>query len=138
MAAPNPDHSRISITAKLVAYYRQLSDIPFAQDVAQYIGADQAFQNLTQENELTPDIKERAPHFEARYKSIVNLISKSDIHQVLELASGFSLRGLAMTSNPEITYIESDLPELTAEKVGLVKRREITKSWGFEIRSIAA
>jgi len=31
----HPEHSKISFTAKLVAYYRMFSDIPFARDVAE-------------------------------------------------------------------------------------------------------
>src|SRR5206468_6588306 len=38
----------------------------------------------------------------------------------LELASGVALRGLAMTQEPSVTYVESDLPELTDAKVSLV------------------
>ena len=39
---------------------------------------------------------------------------------MLELASGFSLRGLAVTQDPKVTYVESDLEELTDEKASLV------------------
>jgi O-methyltransferase involved in polyketide biosynthesis len=116
-----PDHNKISFTAKLVAYYRQFSDIPFSRDVARYIGADEAFQSLISEDGLNPDeLIDYAPILEARYKSIVSLILKSGISQVLELASGFSLRGLAMTRDPAMAYIETDLAELTSEKIRLV------------------
>ncbi|HVY55158.1 MAG TPA: hypothetical protein VHC46_05315 [Thermodesulfobacteriota bacterium] len=116
-----PEHSKISITAKLVAYYRQFSDIPFAKDVARYTGADEAFREFIRADGLNPDrLIEYAPILEARYKSIVTLILKSGIKQVLELASGFSLRGLAMTRDPSISYVESDLKELTAEKENLI------------------
>lgn len=131
MTLPPPDHSKISVTAKLVAYFRQFSDIPFSKEVARYIGADQAFQNLIRDDGLSSaDLMEYAPLLEARYKSIVRLILKSGIRQVLELASGFSLRGLAMTRNADITYIESDLDELTSEKIELVA--EIRARYRFE------
>ena len=39
---------------------------------------------------------------------------------MLELASGFALRGLAVTQAPQVTYVESDLEELTEEKASLV------------------
>ena len=121
MSRPAPDHSKISVTAKLVAYYRQFSDIPFAKDVARYTGAEKAFQDFIRADGLNPDdLIEYAPILEARYKSIVSLILKSGIGQVLELASGFSLRGLAMTRDPAIAYVESDLRELTAEKTRLI------------------
>ena len=120
--AINFDHGKISITAKLVAYCRQFSDIPFAQEIAKLVHAEEAVQKLTQESGFSSNINEQAPHFEARYKSIVSLIAKSGLHQILELASGFSLRGLAMTdSDPKLTYIESDLPDLTSEKTRLIR-----------------
>jgi len=122
MSRPAPDHNKISVTAKIVAYYRQYSDIPFAKDVARYTGAEEAFQNFINADGLDPDdLIEYAPILEARYKSIVSLILKSGISQVLEMASGFSLRGLAMTRDHVITYVESDLGDLTWEKTRLIE-----------------
>jgi O-methyltransferase involved in polyketide biosynthesis len=65
---------------------------------------------------------EYAPLFESRYKSIVTLIGDSGIMQVLELASGFSLRGLAMAQDANLRYIETDLPDLTQEKLPLIAK----------------
>jgi len=112
---------KISLTARLTAYMRQYSDIPFARDVANRLQAEAAFEKLLRDNELSPkDLLWYAPILEVRYKSVAETIRKSRATQVLELASGFSLRGLAMTQNPDITYIESDLEELTDEKASLV------------------
>lgn len=125
------DYSKISITAKLVAYFRKFSDIPFAQDVASYIGAEKAVMEIagkvqsededaSHQKEMTDQGKIFAPLLEARYKSIVQIIQKTGIKQVLELASGFSLRGLAMSQNADITYVESDLPGINDEKNKLI------------------
>lgn len=115
------NYEKISLTAKLAAYMRQFSDIPFAKDVALHIKAQQAFESLLRDNDMQPeDLLWYAPIFEVRYKSIAAAIRKSGIRQVLELASGLSLRGLAMTQEPDIMYVESDLEELTAEKAILV------------------
>jgi len=138
------DHSKISITAKLVAFLRQFTDIPYAKEVAEFIGAEQAFQSLLQEMDLpSGEVLEFAPILEARYKSIVSLIQKSGINQILELASGFSLRGLAMTvANPAIAYVESDLPDLTAEKIKLITllkdQRSITQQGDHHVVSANA
>ncbi|HEY9683735.1 MAG TPA: class I SAM-dependent methyltransferase [Oculatellaceae cyanobacterium] len=114
-------HHKISVTAKLVAFFRQFSDIPFAKDVAEFVGAEAAFQKILEDTGLqASDLKEFSPVFEARYKSIVNVIANSGINQVLELASGFSLRGFAMTRAASLTYIESDLRELNSEKLKLL------------------
>jgi O-methyltransferase involved in polyketide biosynthesis len=112
---------KVSLTARLAAYMRQFSDIPFAQDVAQRVRAEEAFKQLLQEHQMQPeDLLWYAPIFEVRYKSIVEAIRKSGIRQVLELASGLTLRGLALVLDQEITYVETDLKEFTAEKAELV------------------
>jgi O-methyltransferase involved in polyketide biosynthesis len=117
-----PDHSKISPTAKAVAYWRQFSDVPYAQDVARLIGAEAVIQSLLKNTSTTlEDMHWFAPLIEARYKSMVNAIRRKNIKQVLELASGVSLRGLAMTSDPEMIYVETDLPEMSAEKIELVR-----------------
>lgn len=113
---------KVSLTARLTACMRQYSDIPFAKDVAIHLRAEEAFEKLLQDNELSPkDLLWYAPILEVRYKSVAETIRKSRATQVLELASGFSLRGLAMSQDPRIIYVESDLEELTEEKASLVE-----------------
>jgi len=125
------DYSKISITAKLVAYFRQFSDIPFAGEVAEYVQAREALVEIARkldervdlqnvDGELPKEGKIYAPLLEARYKSIVQLIRRTGTDQVFELASGFSLRGLAMSAASEITYLESDLPGINEEKKKLL------------------
>jgi O-methyltransferase involved in polyketide biosynthesis len=116
------DSSLISVTAKLAAYYRQFSDIPFAHEVAERIGADAAFDQILREHALERDkLTFYAPMFEARYKSITQLILHSGASQVLELASGYSLRGLDLTRSGAIRYVETDLPDLVEAKVRLLE-----------------
>ncbi|RTL36686.1 MAG: hypothetical protein EKK48_25995 [Candidatus Melainabacteria bacterium] len=141
------DFGKISVTAKLVAFFRGFSDIPFASEVAELIGAEDAVRKIVEKSDIdimprprsAADLSETvdekhyqrraqisdgdiyAPLFEARYKSIAELIRQSGLRQVLELASGFSLRGLAMTSDPNLVYVESDLQELNSEKRELVR-----------------
>lgn len=115
------DFSRISVTAKLAAYYRQFSDIAFAREVARRIGADDAFEQIVREHGLERDkLTFYAPMFEARYKSISQLIGKSGCSQVLELASGYSLRGLDLTQSSAVRYVETDLPDVVATKLTLL------------------
>jgi O-methyltransferase involved in polyketide biosynthesis len=114
--------SAISVTAKLAAYYRQFTDLPFAADVARVIGADEAFGELVREHGLDPQqLTFYAPMFEARYKSLSALIRKSGAPQVLELASGYSLRGLDLSRHDGIRYVETDLPGVTAAKLALLE-----------------
>ena len=127
------DYSKISVTAKLVAFFRNFSDIPFASEVAESVHAEQVLQAIastldleSQEDSsasmLVDEGKVYAPLLEARYKSIVQLILKSGYTQILELASGFSLRGLAMTKDSRFVYVESDLQGVNDEKIKLVNQ----------------
>ena len=109
------DFSRISITAQFVAYYRQFSDILFARDVADFLQSYDAIQDIDsklqiqdelQRQQLIQDSSIYAPLLVLRYKSINELFNKSNIKQILELASGFSLRGLAVSRSPEISSLE--------------------------------
>jgi O-methyltransferase involved in polyketide biosynthesis len=127
------DPSRISVTAKLSAYYRKFSDITFAAEVAALIGADEAFDQLVQDHGLERDkLTFYAPMFEARYKSITEIVRKSGASQVLELASGYSLRGLDMTQGGSLSYVETDLPAVVATKLDLLddirRRHELAPS----------
>jgi O-methyltransferase involved in polyketide biosynthesis len=116
------DPAKISVTAKLSAYYRKFSDIAFAAEVATLIGADDAFAEIVQNHGLEPDkLTFYAPMFEARYKSITQLIRNSGASQVLELASGYSLRGLDLTRDNSLCYVETDLPAVVATKLGLLE-----------------
>ena len=116
------DPARISVTAKLSAYYRKFSDIAFAAEVATLIGADEAFAEIVRDHGLKPDkLTFYAPMFEARYKSITQLVRECGASQVLELASGYSLRGLDLTRDSSLRYVETDLRDVVATKVDLLE-----------------
>jgi O-methyltransferase involved in polyketide biosynthesis len=116
------DPARISVTAKVSAYYRKFSDIAFAAEVATLIGADEAFAKIVRDHALEPDkLTFYAPMFEARYKSITRLIGECGATQVLELASGYSLRGLDLTQSGSLHYVETDLRDVVATKLDLLE-----------------
>ncbi len=115
------DPAKISITAKLSAYYRQFSDIAFASEVAALIGAEDAYAQLARDHGLDRDqLAPYAPMFEARYKSVGELIRKSGASQVLEVACGYSMRGLDLTRSGALRYVETDLPGVIATKQELL------------------
>jgi O-methyltransferase involved in polyketide biosynthesis len=117
------DYEKISLTAQLAAYMRQFSDIPFASDVAELMHSREVFEALLQGQQMTPeDLLWYAPIFELRYKSVTEAIRRTGSRQVLELASGLTLRGLAFTQDPRYTYIESDLTGISAEKKVIIDR----------------
>ncbi len=108
---------KVSMTATFVAYWRQYTDIPFAKDIAHLINANEKIETFLRLHDITRDeIRWYAPLFEIRHKSIEEMIRKSGIKQVLELASGLSFRGLAFAQDPDISYVETDLDGLTEEK----------------------
>ncbi len=115
------NYEKISLTAQLAAYMRQFSDIPFASDVAELMHSREVFEALLQGQQMTPeDLLWYAPIFEVRYKGVSAAIRRTGSRQVLELASGITLRGLAFTQDPRYTYIESDLTGITAEKKAII------------------
>jgi len=58
----------------------------------------------------------RLLHFENRYWTIDQLMQSLDITNILELSSGFSFRGLALSREKPVYYIDTDLPDLIATK----------------------
>ena len=113
--------AKIGFTAKLTAYMRQFTDIPFAPDVANLVRAGKALEDLLRNHALKPgDLHWYAPIFEARHKSIGAMIRRARAKQVLELAAGLSPRGLALTADPKLRYVETDLPVSIAEKKALL------------------
>jgi O-methyltransferase involved in polyketide biosynthesis len=88
---------------------------------AALVGPDPAFDALVRTHHLEPEkLSFYAPMFEARYKSISALTKKSGARQVLELASGYSLRGLDLTVDPAFQYVEVDLPAVVEQKARLL------------------
>src|SRR5579862_9381945 len=110
------DHrfDQISPTAKLVAYMRSLSDIPYSSEIANLCAAESAVQEFYGSERLW--LQKRIPLAELRFKSLTSLLVDSGVDQIVELASGLSPRGLILTENPAITFIETDLPEILEEK----------------------
>jgi O-methyltransferase involved in polyketide biosynthesis len=105
------NHEKISYTAIAVAYARTFSDIPYSKEISDICDAS----NLTEENaKVHHDL---APYFEARFKGLTNLIKKSGIKNILEVASGVDPRGLIMAEeDPEVTFMETDLPDMLRQK----------------------
>jgi hypothetical protein len=63
------DYNKISPTAKLAAYWKAQSDIPYVREIADLIGAREAASQL-EENLDSPMALFPIPVIEARYKSI--------------------------------------------------------------------
>lgn len=121
---PNPevDHSRVAPTAWGVSYLRTFSDIPLSQEFFDAL-------NTSIQAQGEPDIATRAsrdhlaPQLEARYKLVDKLILATGTSQVVELASGVATHGINLArSNPELSYVEVDLPDVVKEKRAVIDK----------------
>ena len=117
-------YERISPTAWFVAYQRTLSDIPFSQEI--FLELQETIE-LTRSDE-TEDLKkqmkffEGTPVWEARFKIVNHLLKTRSINQIIEIAAGVSPRGLEMTKDSSVRYVEVDLPKVIQEKKGIIER----------------
>lgn len=101
----------ISPTAILTSYPRIFTDIQYEKEIYDWLS-----KNCNDEVKLN---KLLAPEIEARYKLTDKLMEKFDISQVLELAAGYSSRGL-IYSQKGYKYVEMDLEEVSNNKKRLI------------------
>jgi O-methyltransferase involved in polyketide biosynthesis len=107
-------YDKIGPTAIMVAHRRTFTDIPYSQAIFKELEREKG---VIPAELMTPKI---APQIEARYKLLSRLIQESGATQIFELAAGFSPRGLDMTDNPEVAYVESDLPSMSLQKEKII------------------
>lgn len=101
------DYDEISPTAIVTSYPRTFTDIPYEKEIYSRL------ENFC--NEKVNLNKMLAPEIEARYNLINKLLDKYKIKQVLELAAGFSSRGL-IYSKKRYSYVELDLENIFKKK----------------------
>ena len=115
------DFAKISVTAKLAAHMRQFSDIPYAADTADIIQARPAFEAFLRPHNLIPeDLHFYAPYFEARHKAVGAAVQRVNPRQVLEIGAGLSPRGLTLSADGRVFYVETDLEAMIGEKRALL------------------
>lgn len=101
------DYEEISPTAIVTSYPRIFTDIPYEKEIYNWLES-----HCNEEVTLN---KMLAPEIEARYKLTNKLLDKYNIKQVLELAAGYSSRGL-IYSKKGYNYIELDLDNVSKNK----------------------
>lgn len=124
--------AEISPTAKLTADLRRYSDIPFADMIAELVDAGECASNMPGGSIPDNVVSWMAPLIEARYKCLSYAVEQTGISQVLEFASGFAFRGVAMAANSSLLYIETDLPEIHQSRSHL--RQSLERSSNFPKR----
>lgn len=108
-------YEEISPTAIVTSYPRTFTDIPYEKEIYNWL-----------ENHCNEEVtlnKMLAPEIEARYKLTNKLLDKYGIKQVLELAAGYSSRGL-IYSKKGYNYIEMDLENVSKNKINLLNSIE--------------
>lgn len=108
----NSEYESIIPTAIVTSYPRIFTDIPYEKEIFSKIGEENV-KNVFLDKMLAPEL-------EARYKLANKLLNITGIKQVLELASGYSSRGLYY-SKRGYTYVEMDLPLMVEEKRRILK-----------------
>lgn len=105
-----------------------LTNIPFIADAVKLVWGDGTL-NILDNNTRNDSFLKRLFHFEMRYKSIDNLLGLVGGKNILEISSGFSFRGLHLAVNdPEVTYIDTDLPNVIETKKQLTEELVSGKS----------
>ncbi|MFA5386197.1 MAG: class I SAM-dependent methyltransferase [Candidatus Paceibacterota bacterium] len=114
----NNGYEKIGPTAWGVSYSRSLSDIKYAAEIFHELELSIKTTSKEEVEYFEASKKSKlAPQFEARQKLIDRLIEENKNDQILEIAAGFSSRGLAMTEkNDSLKYVEVDLPYIAEHK----------------------
>lgn len=108
------DYNTISPSAKSLILMKGHTSIPFARQAAELVCQPSGF---------SPDYENtdaafwgRVLHFETRYLGVNQMIEDLQVHNYLEISSGYSFRGLDLVRNKELLYLDTDLPDLIARK----------------------
>jgi O-methyltransferase involved in polyketide biosynthesis len=114
---------KISFTADLSGLVRSLTNIPYSKEIHEILS--EKVKGTQVEIELREaiefDMLRITPVMECRYKLSDKLMEENGAIKVLELAAGLSPRGFKWTENPQITYVEFDLPHKIKEKRQIVE-----------------
>lgn len=94
-------------TALITSFPRTLTNIPYEKEINNWLTNHQI--------KCPNNYQDLAPEIEARYKLINKILDNSNIKQVLELASGYSSRGLNY-SQKGYNYVELDLEIIMENK----------------------
>jgi len=126
MPGEKKDYSSISPSAKSLLMMKGYTDIPYAKEMAALMQGSEVFDLNFNDKDFWFWI--RVMHFESRYWSIDQLLKQVHHKNILELSSGYSLRGLDLCAKDKsIHYIDTDLPEIVAVKQSMMAELALDK-----------
>jgi hypothetical protein len=116
-AAPH-DYSAISPSAYALLMMKGHTNIPFARQAAALLESVSKGQDMfiSDFGLGSANYWITVMHFESRYWSIDQLLDDQPYTNILELSSGFSFRGLALSRRQPVFYIDTDLEGVIAGK----------------------
>lgn len=114
------DYSAISPSAASLLMMKGHTAIPYARELAGLISSGKGRSDETRVKDFT--FWARVLHFERRYVSIDVLMNDLECSNILELASGFSCRGLDLSERRPCHYIDTDLPQVVEQKKEVISR----------------
>lgn len=114
------DYTAISPSAASLLMMKGHTSIPYAKELARVIAGEEGKTLEAPTKDFT--FWARVAHFERRYLSIDVLMDKIECNNILELASGFSCRGPDLVRRRPCHYIDTDLPEVVAQKKELISK----------------
>jgi O-methyltransferase involved in polyketide biosynthesis len=124
MPNPQKDYSTISPSAKSLLLMKGYTNIPYAKETAALMQGPEVFGLDFNNKDFWFWI--RVMHFESRYWSIDQLMKQTDSKNILELSSGYSLRGLDLCVHDEnVHYIDTDLPEVIKTKQDMISQLKL-------------
>ncbi|OQP39767.1 hypothetical protein A4H97_16205 [Niastella yeongjuensis] len=100
---------------------KAITTIPFATEAAALLWDADQLKNRIREK-VSKESFIWLLHFENRYRTIDSLLTPPGVPNVLEIASGFSFRGLQLCSQSAINYFDTDLPDSIATKQQVVDK----------------
>jgi O-methyltransferase involved in polyketide biosynthesis len=117
-AAASRDYTAISPSAYALLMMKGETSIPFAREAAALLKrtAGEQLGGPPHFGSSPADYWTRVMHFENRYWSIDQLLEDQPFTNILELSSGFSFRGLALSRQRPVFYIDTDLEGVIAGK----------------------
>ena len=111
----------ISPSAKGLLLTKAVTTIPFATEAAALLWDAEQLKNRIREK-VSKESFVWLLHFENRYRTIDSLLTPLAYRNVLEIASGFSFRGLQLCISDAITYFDTDLPDSITTKQQVVDK----------------
>ena len=113
------DFARVSATAYFPVVARgEYTRLPFAKEMLDYLRRCGSLPDGISAS-VPGELRGFAPFFEARFQSVSRILAEEGATQILELASGFSPRGMEW-SRRGVVYVEADLPGMIEQKRAMI------------------